>query len=50
MFINSVAVVSVLAYAKKYSEILEEAFFKKISFILRFAGIVSRSKKLFQKI
>jgi hypothetical protein len=27
MFLNSPAFVSVLAYAKKYSEILEEAFF-----------------------
>ncbi len=27
MFLNSAAFVSVLAYAKKYSEILEEAFF-----------------------
>jgi hypothetical protein len=27
MFLNSAAVVSVLAYAQKYSEILQEAFF-----------------------
>ncbi len=47
MFLNSAAVISVLAYAKKYSEILEEVFFNDKdyrSFLLRFSGIDSKVK------